>query len=451
MKILEDWRKSVLAALISITAIANSAQAETYNVQDVQTWLAQLGYNPGAIDGYYGRKTADALTSFYASQGKQFDGALDQNESDELKLAIDQYFENLYGNYKIKLTPLSEISAIELPDFSDDATIVQGIGVADLFDQGKNDIFLCSTTYRNYADHPVTILAKRQNQLIDVTDMYFSGDVPNVNQCTGPIFSDLNNDGKLDIIYSEAGRDDPPWTGTAIEVAMNEGGSLKRITPSFEDKVTGIRSYATAVGNIDSDPFGEILLSSGTDASKSVVLHFNEDGISIKPNPFFVKNLWWWTNNSTNMQVADFDADGKDDIYFGGNWASENNQIAWSGLRANRFSKLPATPLGHYSGRFQGDRVVHGADITTTAVADFDLDGDLDFVNVYESVSQTFKNGSIVAAVYSDSAIQILENRGDRKFATVLPNFKSELGRRFFLSPIVYDLNHDGKDDIILN
>jgi len=50
--------------------------------------LKQLGYNPGPIDGAYGRKTEAALSKFYTSQGGQFDGTLDANEIEYLKLFL---------------------------------------------------------------------------------------------------------------------------------------------------------------------------------------------------------------------------------------------------------------------------------------------------------------------------------------------------------------------------
>lgn len=58
------------------------------DVQITQQLLANLGYNPGPIDGSYGGKTKRALIQLYASQDKVFDGELSSNEIDALKTAV---------------------------------------------------------------------------------------------------------------------------------------------------------------------------------------------------------------------------------------------------------------------------------------------------------------------------------------------------------------------------
>ena len=77
--------RTVAVALILSTLIAPVSQAQTNTVRDVQSWLTQLGYNPGPIDGSYGRRTEEALRNFYNSLGAIFDGVLDQNEIDDLR------------------------------------------------------------------------------------------------------------------------------------------------------------------------------------------------------------------------------------------------------------------------------------------------------------------------------------------------------------------------------
>ena len=77
-------RLSVILVFV-LACMATITSADTYSVRHVQTWLAQLGYNPGPIDGSYGRRTASALTQFYVSLGTEFDGTLDQNEIDDLR------------------------------------------------------------------------------------------------------------------------------------------------------------------------------------------------------------------------------------------------------------------------------------------------------------------------------------------------------------------------------
>ncbi len=57
-------------------------------IQEVQTWLTQLGYEPGPIDGSYGGRTKQALDAFYKSKGGTFDGDLSVNELQDLQAAV---------------------------------------------------------------------------------------------------------------------------------------------------------------------------------------------------------------------------------------------------------------------------------------------------------------------------------------------------------------------------
>jgi peptidoglycan hydrolase-like protein with peptidoglycan-binding domain len=96
---LSSMRLSVILVFV-LACMATITSADTYSVRHVQTWLAQLGYNPGPIDGSYGRGTASALTQFYVSLGTEFDGTLDQNEIDDLRHQLrengDQFVDSFW-------------------------------------------------------------------------------------------------------------------------------------------------------------------------------------------------------------------------------------------------------------------------------------------------------------------------------------------------------------------
>ena len=66
------------------------AASQTFagTVDTAQRMLNQLGYNAGAVDGAYGKKTRGALEAFYADNGSSFDGKLDANEVADLKIAM---------------------------------------------------------------------------------------------------------------------------------------------------------------------------------------------------------------------------------------------------------------------------------------------------------------------------------------------------------------------------
>lgn len=55
------------------------------DVADLQVRLAQLGFNPGRIDGIFGAETAAALTDFQRHRGLDVDGTLTRATLDELR------------------------------------------------------------------------------------------------------------------------------------------------------------------------------------------------------------------------------------------------------------------------------------------------------------------------------------------------------------------------------
>lgn len=448
--------------LLALMLSASTAFAEAYSVRDLQSWLHQLDYDPGPVDGQWGGKTRRALEAFYRTLGKEFDGELDRNEVQDLSTALKQagldgptvsesrtYPEPNSGQLP-SLVDKSELTHIFLRDYSDDATIVHGINIFDIEEDGANEVFLCGTTYRDFPSHPVTVLKVTNDSTVDATERYFENGVPNSNDCTEIIFTDLNNDNQADVVFTDAGRDAPPWTGTSIEVALNNGNGFTRITEQFETKTWGIRAYAVAAGDLDGDHLGEIILTSGNDAEKSRILEFNESGIKVTANRYVSSGQWWDPAGATNMKVLDLDGDGENDIYIGGNWAGPSNVVLWSALRGTRFAKLPDTPLGHADEGYGVLETIQGADVTATAISDFDLDGDLDIINAYEHLLGT-KNGSGYDMRGGNSSLQILRQDSPRKFETILPSFPTLLGHKYFLPSIVYDINGDSYPDVILN
>ena len=484
-----SWIKQSKRALLVGTALAmglmSPAKAAIDNVQEVQTWLTQLGFEPGPADGSYGKRTKQALEAFYQGKGGNFDGELSENEVQDLREAIKAagISEGTQGNnvtaavhaadYSLQISNRSVQSTIELPEYSNDATIVHGINVFDVNEDGRNEVFLCGTTYTNWVDHPVTILEVKDVGATDATARYFGTDVPTSNDCTHIYFIDLNADGLQDVVYTDAGRDGPPWTGTAIEVALKNRSGFTRITEQFEKETFGIRAYSVAAGNFDDDKYGEILLSSAlvtseADVKKSRIIQFDGDAVSISKNPFVGRGTWIDASVATNIQVLDIDNDGKNDIYVGGTWDTPANKIFWSGIAAKRFSTYTETEIGHINYNKIYDEMkrknleslpVQGADMTSTEIADFDNDGDLDIVNAYEQIIASCKfkaDGGIGCEMVGsnqggNSFLQVLEQTSKRKFNDVTQDFDVALGNRYFLDPIIFDVNGDGLADIIMN
>lgn len=418
--------------------------------KEVQQMLSDLGYDLGKVDGIWGPRSAAAITKFYEDRNATFDGFVSENEFTDLISAFD--IETDTDNpLTPRIMPITEISAISFPEYADQATIIHGINYFDLDNDGRNEVFFCGTTYTNWVDHPVTVLSVEVSGAKDITSAIFGGDVPTSNDCTMIIFADLNADGLKDLVYTDSGMDAPPWTGTAIEVAMNTGEGFLRITNQFEERTFGIRNYSVAAGNLDTDPYGEIIFQADGDAISYPVLQFSQDGLNISENPWVRSGNW--DGNGTNMQVADFDSDGTNDLYIGGNWGSPANLIYWGGLLAAGPTILPDTKLGHFTGPWGGSvKLWRGADMVSSAIADFDQDGDLDIVNAYQAVSGVWsEKGRKYNISYGNSYLQILEQTSNRRFENIRPDFLDNLGEKYYQQAFVIDLNHDGLNDIIFN
>jgi len=357
------------------------------------------------------------------------------------------------GNIRPKIRRLTSVSTFSLRNTANDTTISQTANVFDIDNDGENEVFIGFTGYRDYPDVPIMVL-DTSGPTKNTAEQIFVDGVPTCNQCTMTIFTDLDGDGDKDLVLSDAGSDDAPFSGTAIEIAVNEGGVFRRITQQIEGQIFGIRSYATAAGNLDGDSNGEIILSSGGDVKKSKVLELRNGHLSIGRNKFVSSGVWemFGIEHASNMQVHDIDGDGKNDLYVGGSWWNPNHLIFWSGLRASTPSVLPDSTAGHVDNRRAGSAaVIAGGDVISTAIDDFDLDGDSDIVAIIEMVTGN-KNGSDYVNDYDHpSVIQVLKNNGYRRFVDITDASSNNLGKRYFFQPLIYDLNQDGFNDIIFN
>lgn len=93
---IQKCARLTLAALLTVvvsSSVPNSVKAQSFSeIGLAQYRLDRLGYDPGPIDGLWGRKTDAALRLFLSDQGIEFDGRLSQNEL----LALRQVMEESY-------------------------------------------------------------------------------------------------------------------------------------------------------------------------------------------------------------------------------------------------------------------------------------------------------------------------------------------------------------------
>jgi peptidoglycan hydrolase-like protein with peptidoglycan-binding domain len=86
-KLLDHIRftRQVLAASEITESVSKSDPAVDDRVRMVQTGLSELGYRPGAIDGFLGTATREAIRQFERDRGLPETGELSQDLVDELR------------------------------------------------------------------------------------------------------------------------------------------------------------------------------------------------------------------------------------------------------------------------------------------------------------------------------------------------------------------------------
>jgi len=90
----EAYRDQIISeAILTANQLDRSSQSSkpsakrpnTQYAREIQTLLTDIGYNPGPVDGLYGRKTANAVKAFQRDIGLTPDGRIDQNFLNLLK------------------------------------------------------------------------------------------------------------------------------------------------------------------------------------------------------------------------------------------------------------------------------------------------------------------------------------------------------------------------------
>ena len=80
--------KFLVLIFLTISFLAKPVIAN--DILTAQRLLTELGYAPGSIDGAYGGKTKKAFIKLYTDQNMTFDGIVDKNELDLLKILISK-------------------------------------------------------------------------------------------------------------------------------------------------------------------------------------------------------------------------------------------------------------------------------------------------------------------------------------------------------------------------
>lgn len=362
----------------------------------------------------------------------------------------------------------SELSAFSL-DFARGSTAAQSYFlrsalVVDLDHDGRNEVVFSISPYPQ-RQLPLSVIGVDSIGARDLTAKYFPGGAPAVMHSPITLYKDVSGDGLPDIVAADAGLDGPPWTGSRIGVAINQGNGTFRDVSSLVP-ATILRNYAIAISDFNGDGVVDILLPDvkPTYQGDPSLLDYVDGSFRAIANPFKDSGELY---RNDGLSTADFNGDGHIDLLASGDWTFWHNAIYYggaSGLDLTKPSPMPAGPLGEgYEYRDDGwppTKIVPSA-TTSSITLDFNADGRPDIFSVQQDVTY-YPPGMLTdhnvggyetllrdgGQVNGKSSFFALANVDGTEFSLKL-SAQADLGHRFYFTNLPYDINGDGATDVI--
>ena len=234
-----------------------------------------------------------------------------------------------------------------------------------------------------------------------------------------PVIEDLNKDGNREVIIFKGGM--PPQI-----LVYNYDGSLLWSRSVGTEGVPGGNLHIPLVGDIDSDGYDEIITYNPTLASpNSNVYAFNHDG----------SDLWSVEvpkDYKPTMLMADLDLDGYNEIVIKGNDAFQEKMVIINNE-------------GEIISQWDLPNVTWGSSIESSpAIGNFDDNPDLEIISASpsENAGYNWETGEWI----NEGVIYVYERDG----SVVNENWPVHTDGVIFSSPVTGDINHDGKDEIVV-
>jgi hypothetical protein len=189
-------------------------------------------------------------------------------------------------------------------------------------------------------------------------------------------------------------------------------------------------------------------------------------GINTSSNPissWVDKDL----DKQTSMVTADFNKDGYDDLLIGGDWTGRNNVIVYgskNGLDISTINQLQPGPFGQSGYDFphlRGKQTLHSSELMSISL-DLNNDGKPDIFSMYTHIiayppkTITDKDTPHFNTLYNDGGLSFEDaaftahiNNDGYKFSLTNQSQNNNLGYKYYINMIPYDINSDGNIDII--
>jgi len=301
-----DIRK-ILMVLLMFAPIPSVA-----DIRKTQTYLSDLGYNAGPIDGLWGKKTEQALVRFLSDKSQVWDGKFDEEEFKFLeKVWVSENSNSLISINKTTSRYLRARNNCDVAK-SIDEVYKQAFdhelsdhlfAFADLNQDNKLDLI------QGFEEEPYNTTNIRQpvDYRVFMSDgSSFPEKLPNLI-ARKILVQDFNDDGRHDVVFLNTGPHKPPRPGLTNRILLSEpNGYLFRELPG------GSRiSHGGAAGDLDRDGDVDIIVANGQQENVQMLINLGNG--KFKSKTLYSK----FAAHPYTAEVWDVDQDGLLDIIFG--------------------------------------------------------------------------------------------------------------------------------------
>ena len=423
-------------AMLSMT-VAMTSQAYAGNVDQSQRMLNQLGYNAGAVDGAYGKKTRSALEKFYADNGSSYDGKLDANEVADLTAAMDaagiksapfnhslwtaekkwnetvgpEWSSHLRKLYNSNF-PANYISA----DMNNDGIIdfvyssvfkvenVRGSGKVSMTEQNDAEHGQCiDQVCRGENAHPTIYFGRSDGSYIKGTGAVIDNrKVPGYRAGMVNV-ADFNGDGKPDMYINDTMDDQgsgpngvKEWNGRhdSFYLSQPNGTWVESSDTHLSHSKFKVFNHGYTIGDIDNDNDIDIVMTTNFG---SLYCWVNQGAGHMKLNKNCGRGI-----KAFSLELGDMDGDGDLDIISS---HMEERGLGWNpGETAIHYNngkgsfRKNSVRLKEYTGKYDWNFTI------SQKAVDLDNDGDMDIIM------------SRQRSPYVGLAYEVTENLGNGKF-----------------------------------
>jgi len=206
------------------------------------------------------------------------------------------------------------------------------------------------------------------------------------------LVADYNNDNILDFYVADHGIGTHDGVRDSYFLSQPDGTWVESSETHLSHSNFVVFDHGGATGDIDNDGDMDVVITSGDHRAGTALWCLINDGTG------FLKKRKCYGFNAFGLELADMDGDGYLDVLLGAHEFAKHSSftgIVWNDGRG-KFRKNNTTSLPQHKNKW--------GTIPEVSAADLDNDGDLDIVF------------SRAGKLYVGTAIQIIENLGNKKF-----------------------------------